>query len=176
MSLFSTYDRYNRNSVNDFAISDRSAIEIEYFAIFYLLRRNISFMHLACLTLLMRSRYSKQLNLPLIKSDYLVVSGISFHRYPVPLCAFLFLSTVEILSSPLLSSPLLTLLSRSLAVSSRTILVQNDRHSEPRPFSARWFNKPCVRCTDAYTFLRDSNLHKWTARVTDLPRDLFLFL
>lgn len=130
-------------------------MEVEYFAIFYLLRRETYhlYIHLVCLKLL-RSRYSKQLNLPLIKSDYLVVSGISFHGYPVPLCAFLFLSTVEILSSPLSSPYASVSISRHLVPNdSRS---ERDRHSEPRPFSAHGstslaFN---VRCTNAYTFAR----------------------
>lgn len=97
----------------------------EYFAIFYLLRRrNISFISRA-FEVTAKSLFRKQVNLPLIKSDYLVVSGISFHKYPVPPCAFLFLSTCcdPLISSPLSSPYASASITRHL--SSRTILVQN---------------------------------------------------
>lgn len=131
-------------------LSDRSAINDPSYGtppawyFFNLPWRNLSFMRVCDLVpavVIAPSSWS----LPLIKSDYLVVES-HFASIPFLFCAFLFLSTRVRLTSFLF-------LSRSsfpVSISRHLVpCLRNDRHSEPRPFSARWLDESrSVRCTD----------------------------
>lgn len=140
------------------------AIEVGYFAIFYLLRRNIPFM----LDVTTKSLFQTA-DLSLIKYQIFVTS-LAESRFIRRVYLFLFLLIIEILSSPVFVSSFC--LDLSYNSRSETIDIPSRAHSQHVGTTSLLRLIPGALM---HTLLHDLNLRKCTIRAIGLPRDLSLF-
>jgi hypothetical protein len=114
-----------------------------FFFLYRELRRDLSFMRPSCLTLVPRSLFEAAGACRRLNQISSSLSGISFRGYPVPLCAFLFLSTGRSDSPPhsITSLDLPTSPSR-VPCAFGTIDIPSRAHSQ------RVDSTSFVRCTD----------------------------